>query len=63
VAASLRRDASPTTALNAGRWAARETEHGLATDTLGRYADTTVNPPVTEAARHITARRARASGV
>jgi hypothetical protein len=37
--------------------------HGLPTDTLGRYADTTVSPPVTEAARRITALRARAGGV
>jgi hypothetical protein len=40
-----------------------EIGHGPPTDTLGRYADTTVSPPVTEAARRITAPRARASGV
>jgi hypothetical protein len=40
-----------------------KTEHGLPTDTLGRYADTTVSPPVTEVARHITTLRAQAGGV
>jgi hypothetical protein len=40
-----------------------ETEYGLSTDILGRYADTTVSPPVTEVVRRITALRARASGV
>jgi hypothetical protein len=39
------------------------TGRGLPTDTLGRYADTTVSPPVTEAARHITMLCARAGGV
>jgi hypothetical protein len=36
---------------------------GLSTDTSGRYANTTVSPPATEAARHITALRARADSV
>jgi hypothetical protein len=40
-----------------------ETGHGLPTGTLGRYADTTVSPPVTEGARCITAPRARVRGV
>jgi hypothetical protein len=40
-----------------------ETGHGLPTDTLARYADTTVSPPITEAVRRITAPRARARGV
>jgi hypothetical protein len=30
---------------------------------LGRYADTTVSPPVTKAAHHITVLCARAGGV
>jgi hypothetical protein len=34
--------------------------HGLPTDTLGWYADTTVSPPVSEAARCITRLGARA---
>jgi hypothetical protein len=37
-----------------------KTGHGLPTDTLGKYADTTVSPPVTEAPGRITAPRARA---
>jgi hypothetical protein len=40
-----------------------KTKHGLPTDTLGRYADTTVSPPITKAVRHITTLRARAGGV
>jgi hypothetical protein len=40
-----------------------ETGHGLPTVTLGRYADTTVSPPVTEAARRITTPRTQAGGV
>jgi hypothetical protein len=35
----------------------------ISTDTSGRFADTTVSPPVTEAARRIAALRARAGGV
>jgi hypothetical protein len=31
-----------------------KTGHGLPTDTLGRYADTTVSPPISKAARRIT---------
>jgi hypothetical protein len=37
--------------------------HGLPTDTRGKYADTTVSPSVSKAARHIIAHCARASGV
>jgi hypothetical protein len=37
--------------------------HGLPTDMLDKYADITVSPTVTEAARRITAPHARASGV
>jgi hypothetical protein len=40
-----------------------ETGHGLPTDTLGRYASTTVSPPVTEVVRRVTAQRAWARGV
>jgi hypothetical protein len=40
-----------------------KTGHDLPTDTLGRYADTTVSPPVFKAACHITVHCARASGV
>jgi hypothetical protein len=40
-----------------------KTEHVLPTDTLDMYADTTVSPPVTETARHITALHVRAGGV
>jgi hypothetical protein len=36
-----------------------EIGYELPTNTLGRYADTTVSPPVTEAARRITAPRRR----
>jgi hypothetical protein len=36
-----------------------KTRHGLPTDTLGRYTDTTVSPPVSKAARHITVLCAR----
>jgi hypothetical protein len=36
---------------------------GLSTDASGRYADTTVSPPVTEAACHITTPRMKAGGV
>jgi hypothetical protein len=55
--------ASPTTTLNAGWWAGvPKTGHGLPTDTLGRYADTTVSPPVSKAARRITTYCAWASG-
>jgi hypothetical protein len=39
------------------------TGRGLPTDTLGRYVDTTVSPPVTDAARRITVLCARAGGV
>jgi hypothetical protein len=37
--------------------------HGLPTNTFDRYADTTVSPPVTEAARRITVLYTRAGGV
>jgi hypothetical protein len=40
-----------------------ETGHGLPTDALGRYADTTVSPLVIEAVRRITTPRAWARGV
>jgi hypothetical protein len=40
-----------------------KTGHGLPTDTLGRYANTTVIPPVTEVAHRITVLCARAGGV
>jgi hypothetical protein len=40
-----------------------ETGHGLPTNTLGRYADTTVSPPVTNAAPRITTPRTQAGGV
>jgi hypothetical protein len=36
---------------------------GLVTDTSGRYADTTVSPPVTKVARRITTPRTKAGGV
>jgi hypothetical protein len=55
-AASLPRYTSPTAALNA-RAARAKAAHGLSTDMSGRPADTTVSPPVTKAARHITVRR------
>jgi hypothetical protein len=62
VAEGLPRDAGPTITLNAGRWTT-QTENGLPTDTLGRYANTTVSPPVSKAARRITVLGARARGV
>jgi hypothetical protein len=40
-----------------------KTGHGLPNDTLGRYAATTVSPPVSKTARRITVHYARASGV
>jgi hypothetical protein len=40
-----------------------KTGHGLPTDTLGRYADTTVSPPVSNVARLITVHCAQAGGV
>jgi hypothetical protein len=40
-----------------------KTGHGLPTNTLGRYADTTVSPPVSKAAQRITAHCAQASSV
>jgi hypothetical protein len=57
--------ASPTTALNAvvGGRRMPKTGRGLPTDTLGRYAVTTVSPPVSKVARRITVHCARASGV
>jgi hypothetical protein len=42
---------------------APKTGHGLPTDTLGRYADTTVSLPVSKAAHRIIAHCARAGGV
>jgi hypothetical protein len=57
VAEGLPWDASPTTALNAvGGLRVPKTRHGLPTDTLGRYADTTVSLPVSKAARHCALR-------
>jgi hypothetical protein len=60
VAVSLPRDANPTTALNAvGGLGMPVIGRGLPTDTLGRYADTTINPSVIKAAHHITVLCAR----
>jgi hypothetical protein len=56
VAARLLRYTSPTTALNATA-ARAEAAYGLSAVMRAEPADTTVSPPVTEAARHITVRR------
>jgi hypothetical protein len=46
--------ASPATCPWQVGWARPNQKYGLPTDTRGRYADTTVSPPVSKAARRIT---------
>jgi hypothetical protein len=58
VAVSLQRDAMRVDGVRVPKIG-----HGLPTDTLGRYADTMVSPPVTEAARRITVLCAQVGGV